>query len=105
MLNNWMLIVLLALSTYISRIIGLEIMAGREMSPPWRLYFNYVPVGIISALMVKQILVPIDGQLAVSFPVLMGCLFTAITIKLTRRFLPSVMFGAMIGWLTRYFIS
>lgn len=105
MLEHWILIGLLAVSTYISRIIGIEIMAGREMSATLRLYFNYVPVGIISALIIKQILVPTDGQLAISFPVLIGCLATAITIRIVKIFLPSVMTGAIIGWLTRYLIS
>lgn len=105
MLNHWTLIGLLAVSTYISRIIGIEIMAGREMNATLRLYFNYVPVGIISALIIKQILVPTDGQLAISFPVLIGCLATAIIIKIIKMFLPSVMIGAIIGWLARYLIS
>lgn len=39
MLNNWILIGLLSVSTYISRIIGVEIMAGRKMSSTLRLYF------------------------------------------------------------------
>jgi branched-subunit amino acid transport protein len=102
MLKNWILIGLLSFFTYLSRIIGIEIMAGREMSPTLRLYFNYVPVGIISALIVKQILVPANGHLAISFPVLIGCLSTAITIKIIKMFLPSVVIGAMIGLLVRY---
>jgi branched-subunit amino acid transport protein len=105
MLNHWILIGLLAVSTYISRIIGIEIMAGREMNATLRLYFNYVPVGIMSALIIKQILVPADGQLAISFPVLIGCLSTAIIIKIIKMFLPSVVIGAIIGWLARYLIS
>lgn len=104
MLNNWLLIGLLSLFTYISRIIGIEIMAGREMSSTLRLYFNYVPVGIISALIIKQILVPVNGQLAISLPVLIGCLSTAITIKIIKMFLPSVVIGAIIGLLVRYFL-
>ncbi|NGQ94204.1 AzlD domain-containing protein [Brevibacillus sp. SYP-B805] len=102
MLNNWILIGLLAVSTYVSRIIGVEIMAGRKMSPILRLYFQYVPVGIISALIIKQIFIPTDGQLAVSFPVLIGCLSTAITIQIIKMFLPSVVIGVMIGLLARY---
>jgi branched-subunit amino acid transport protein len=78
-------------------------MAGRKMSSTLRLYFNYVPVGIISALIIKQILIPTDGQLNISFPVLIGCLSTAITIKIIKRFLPSVVIGVMIGMLVRYF--
>lgn len=102
MLNHWILIGLLTVSTYTSRIIGLEMMAGREMSPTMRLYFNYVPVAIIAALVIKQILVPTDGQLGVSVPVLIGCLATAITYKIINRFLFSVVIGLVIGLLVRY---
>ncbi|WP_408006881.1 AzlD domain-containing protein [Pseudalkalibacillus sp. A8] len=102
MFNHWILIALLSISTYMTRIIGVELMSGREMSPTLRLYFNYVPVGIISALIIKQILVPVDGQLVISFSVLIACLFTAITMKFIKMFLPAVVLGAMIGLLTRY---
>jgi branched-subunit amino acid transport protein len=105
MLNHWILIGLLSVSTYISRIIGVEIMAGREMSPTLRLYFNYVPVGVISALIIKQILVPIDGGLVISLPILIACLSTAIAVKKIKKFLPSVVFGAIIGVLTRCFFT
>ncbi|MEA1961022.1 MAG: AzlD domain-containing protein [Bacillota bacterium] len=104
MLDHWILIGLLAVSTYISRIFGVEIMAEREMSPTLRLYFSYVPVAIMSALVVKQILVPTDGQLVISLPVLIGCLATAIAIKKLNAFLPSVVIGVIIGLLARYLI-
>ncbi len=102
MFNHWILIGLLAVSTYVTRIIGVVVMSGREMSPALRLYFNYVPVGIISALIVKQILIPVEGQLVLSFPILIGCLFTAIAMKFMRLFLPAVVLGVIIGLLTRY---
>lgn len=106
MLNHWILIGLLSISTYLSRIIGVEIMAGRQMSPTLSIYFSYVPVGIISALIIKQILIPTDGgQLDISFSVLIGCLSTAIIIRKTKMFLLSVVMGAMIGLLARYFLS
>lgn len=104
MISHWILIGLLSISTYISRILGLEIMAKREMSPALRLYFNYVPVAIISALIVKQILVPTSGQIVISIPVLIGCFFTAIIIKKTNLFLPSILCGGAIGLLTRYLL-
>lgn len=104
MLNHWLLIGLLAVSTYLSRIIGLEIMAVRGMGATLRLYFNYVPVGIITALIIKQILIPVDGQLAISLPVLIGCFFTAMMIKIIKMFLPSVVIRIIIGWVTRYFL-
>ncbi|TCP28841.1 branched-subunit amino acid transport protein [Scopulibacillus darangshiensis] len=103
MFNQWLLIGLLSISTYISRIIGVEVMAEREMSTALRLYFNYVPVAIISALIIKQILVPTGGHLIISLPVLIGCLSTAISIKLIKMFLPAVVIGAIIGLLVRNF--
>lgn len=103
--NHWILIGLLAVFTYISRIIGIKIMAGREMSPTLGLYFNYVPVGIISALIIKQILVPIEGQLVISTPILIGCISTAIAIKIIKMLLPSIIIGGIIGLLARYFLT
>ena len=105
MLSHWILVGLLFILTYISRIIGVEIMAGRKMSPSLRLYFNYVPIAIISALIVKQVLVPIDGQLTISLPVLAGCFCTFLTIKINKRFLPSVIVGIIIGLVVRYFYN
>lgn len=105
MISDWILVGLLSLSTYISRIIGVEIMAGKELKPTLKEYFNYVPVAIISALIVKQILVPADGQLTISLPVFIGCLFTTIAIKITKRFLPPVIIGIIIGLLVRSFLK
>ncbi|MEW9123437.1 MAG: AzlD domain-containing protein [Thermotaleaceae bacterium] len=103
MLNHWILVGLLFIFTYMSRIIGLIIMAGREMGPSLRLYFNYVPIAIISALLVKQVLVPVDGQLTISLPVLTGCFCAYLIIKITKGFLPSVIGGIIIGLVVRYF--
>ncbi|WP_273484930.1 AzlD domain-containing protein [Desulforamulus ruminis] len=105
MLNHWLLIGLLSVSTYLSRILGVEIMAGREMSPSLRLYFNYVPVAIITALIIKQILVPVNGQLVISLPVLIGCLSTAMAIKIVKMFLPSIIIGGMAGLFARYLLG
>lgn len=104
MLNQWLLIGVLAVLTYLSRLIGVEVMAGRKMSPALRLYFNYVPVAIISALIVKQIFIPSGGHLVLSFPVLISCLTAAIAVRLTKLFLPSVIVGILIGILARYFL-
>lgn len=104
MFNIWMLIGLLSLSTFLSRIIGVEIMARREMNPTLRLYFSYVPVAIISALIINQILTTTNGEIAISFPVLIGCLATAMTIKIVKKFIPSVVLGIAVGLLARYFL-
>lgn len=105
MSNNWFLIILLAISTFLSRIIGVELMAGREMNPTLRLYFSYVPIAVISALIMNQILTTTKGQIVISFPVLIGCITTALTNKITNIFLPSVVIGIAIGLLSRYFLG
>ncbi|RST72782.1 AzlD domain-containing protein [Siminovitchia acidinfaciens] len=102
MLNHWILIGLLAVSTFLSRIIGLEFMTGRELSPTLRLYFNYVPVAIMTALIINQILTSTEGQFSISIPVLVGCLAGAIAMKLFKSFLPTVVIGIVAGLLVRY---
>jgi branched-subunit amino acid transport protein len=104
MLNNWLLIAILAVTTYLSRLIGLEVMAGRQVSPTLRLYFSYVPAAIIAALIMSQILHTENGHTTVSIPVLAGCLAAAITIRFSKRFLLSVIVGMVIGLLVRYLI-
>ncbi len=110
MVDKWILIGLVAVGTYLTRIAGVEFVAERKLSPTLRLYFNYLPVGVISALVVKQILNPaggiggVVGPLNISVPVLVGCTVTAVTIKKTESFLPSVVLGALAGLLARYFL-
>ncbi|WKB36573.1 AzlD domain-containing protein [Terrilactibacillus sp. S3-3] len=103
MLNNWLLIGLVSVTTYLSRIAGVQVVAGRKLNAGMRLYFNFVPIAIISALLIKQIFIPVQSHLAVSYPVLIGCLATTITITRFKMFLPSVAIGIFAGWLTRYF--
>ncbi len=101
--NYWILIGLLAVSTFLSRMIGLELMAGKEMNPTLRLYFSYVPIAIMTALIINQMLTTTNGYPSVSLPVLLGCLAAAVTIKLSKMFLPSVIIGIVSGLLIRYF--
>lgn len=102
-MNFWFLVILLAVTTYLTRAIGAEIMVGREMGPTMRMYFNYVPIGIIMAIIIKQIIVPVEGQLVISMPVLIGCLATAFAIKKTRMFLLSIVIGVAVGLVVRSF--
>nr|WP_281243503.1 AzlD domain-containing protein [Evansella caseinilytica] len=91
-------------ATYLSRIIGVEIMAGRERKPALRIYFHYVPIAVISVLIVREILTPGDGQSVISLPVLLGCLATAAATKLLKSFLPAVVIGLVVGLSVRYFL-
>ncbi|MCO7175773.1 AzlD domain-containing protein [Sporolactobacillus kofuensis] len=104
MVNQWILIGVLAVATYVSRVLGLTVMAGRELNPAVRLYFNYVPTAIIVALIVKQIFIPSGGHLVLSLPVLAACLAGALAILLFKKFLPSVVAGVVVGLLVRYFL-
>lgn len=105
MYNQWLLISVLAVTTYLSRITDLLFMAGKKLNPVLRQYFNFVPVAIIVALLVKQTLIPSEGHLILSVPVLIACLTGAIAIKLMKRFLPSVALGMIAGLIWRYFFS
>lgn len=104
MFKQWLLIILLALSTYLSRVLGVEFMAGRKMKPSLRLYFNYVPIAIISALIIGQILPTSNGQMVISIPVLVGSLVTAVTIRVLNMFLPSIIIGMAVGLMVRYLL-
>jgi len=101
-MSFWLLVILLAVTTYLTRAIGAEIMVGREMSATMRLYFNYVPIGIITAIIIKQVIAPVEGELIISIPVLAGCLTTALAIKKTRMFLLSIVVGVVVGLAVRY---
>ncbi|CAM3119281.1 AzlD domain-containing protein [Sporolactobacillus spathodeae] len=104
MLKNWLLIGILAVSTYFSRLAGLEFMANRKTGPMLALYFTYVPVAIIAALLVKQIFVPVHGELTISFPILIGCLFAGLSMHFLKRFLPSIIIGMVLGLAARYLL-
>ena len=79
-------------------------MAGRKMNPTLRLYFNYVPVAIMSALIINQALTISNGHIGISLSALVACVVTAITIKILKKFLPSVGIGIISGLLARYFL-
>ncbi|MFT8363987.1 MAG: AzlD domain-containing protein [Sporolactobacillus sp.] len=104
MLKNWLLIAALAISTYLSRLAGLEFMANRKMGPMLRLYFTYVPAAIIAALLIKQIFIPDHGTLTLSPPVLIGCLFAALSMRFLKWFLPSILIGMAVGLAARYLL-
>ncbi|MCI1858932.1 MAG: AzlD domain-containing protein [Sporolactobacillus sp.] len=104
MLEQWLLIGILAAVTYASRIAGVSLMGERRLTPAVRLYFQYVPTAIIVALIVKQIAIPSGARLTFSLPVFTGCLAAALVIKILHRFLPAVGAGIAAGLLIRYFL-
>ncbi|WP_054707715.1 AzlD domain-containing protein [Bacillus sp. JCM 19041] len=98
---NWMLIAALAIGTYASRVIGVEVMANKEMGTSAKAYFSFVPLGIISALVVKQLIVQGDSGLTISWPMVFACLVTAVAIKLNKSFLLAVISGMAAGIVVR----
>ncbi|QTM99100.1 AzlD domain-containing protein [Sediminibacillus dalangtanensis] len=101
MFHDWILIGLLAVSTYFSRIIGTAFMAGRELGPALRRYFDFLPIAIITSLILKQMIIPVNNQLTLSIPVLIGSLVTAVILRISSRFLPSLLTGMLAGILIR----
>ena len=104
-MNDWILVLSMAVCTYLSRLAGVEFMAGRVLSPRLRLYFGYVPVAILSALLVDQILTPSGGHVAVSVPVLASCLAAFAARKFVKSFLPCIFIGIAVGLLVRIFFA
>lgn len=102
MTEQWLLIVLLALVVFAIRIIGLEWLGKMEFPPMLKDFFYYVPIGIIAALLVKQVLVSGESTaLTVSIPVLTTCLVTGVSFYLSNRFLLSVFLGVLLGLAVR----
>lgn len=103
-MNNWILIIVLALMTYSSRVMGLELMSGRNIRPSFRLYLNYVPIAIISALVIKEIFTVENGRLTFSPVVFFACLLAALIMKKSSNLLLSILSGILFGVGLRFFL-
>lgn len=105
MSEQWILIIVLCIVTFLSRLIGVEMMAGRAMNPTLRLYFKYVPIAIMAALIVDQMFSNNNGATTISLPVLGGCIAATSMILWKRSFLLTVMVGVVIGLSIRYLLN
>ncbi|WDF50730.1 AzlD domain-containing protein [Paenibacillus sp. KACC 21273] len=105
MSEQWILILVLCIVTFLSRLIGVEMMAGRILHPTLRLYFNYVPIAMMVALIVDQIITTDQGSTSISLPIIAGAIATTLMIKVTRSFLPTVIIGVLVGLGIRYLLS
>ncbi|GAF15781.1 hypothetical protein JCM19046_180 [Bacillus sp. JCM 19046] len=100
--EQWLLIGLLAIVVFGIRVIGLEWLGKRTFPPLLKRFFYYVPIGIMTALLVKHVLVSPDStSLALSLPVLITCLGTGLSYFWTKRFLLSVVIGVVLGLAVR----
>ncbi|WP_066371947.1 AzlD domain-containing protein [Neobacillus fumarioli] len=104
MWNNWLLIIILAILTYISRIAGIEALIGRQVNSRVQMYLNYVPAGAISALVASQLFYIKNGKISLSFPVIVAGIIVAICMKIFKSFLLSVIIGVIAGSLITHFI-
>ncbi|GMA50961.1 hypothetical protein GCM10025857_23180 [Alicyclobacillus contaminans] len=104
MWNNWVLILSLALVTYVSRLLGIEALIGRQVNSRVEMYFHFVPAGVISALVVSQLFVTNKGQLSLSIPVLVGGCVVAVCMKITKSFLLAIILGVVVGALVNQLI-
>ncbi|MDN4619071.1 AzlD domain-containing protein [Paenibacillus sp. PsM32] len=105
MSEQWILILVLCIVTFLSRLIGVEMMAGRILHPTLRLYFNYVPIAMMVALIVDQIVITDQGSTSISLPIIGGAVAATLMIKVTRSFLPTVIIGVLVGLGIRYLLS
>lgn len=80
-------------------------MAGRILHPTLRLYFNYVPIAMMVALIVDQIVRTDQGSTSISLPIVGGSIAATLMIKVTRSFLPTVIIGVLVGLGIRYLLS
>lgn len=105
MTNIVILILILFALTYSSRLLGLELFSAVTLSPLTKRYFNYVPVAIMVALLMKQ-LIHYDGKTSsLSLPVLVGGLVCTVVMKFKENFLLAMLLGMAAGLLIRYLIQ
>lgn len=103
MIQQWLLIIGLAISTYISRLIGLEAMTRIKASPLVELYFRYIPASMITALIVVQMMSPENGHTYISIPVLIASIVGMLTMLRSKSLLLSLITGILSGMGVRYF--
>lgn len=96
MFDQWLLIVLMGALVFSIRYIGLEWLGRVTLSPFAKLYFQYVPIAILTTFLAQQVLNP-SSTAILSVPTLLVCLSTGIVYFFTNHFLLSVIIGVICG--------
>ncbi|RQW22877.1 AzlD domain-containing protein [Bacillus sp. C1-1] len=96
MFDQWLLIVLMGVLVFSIRYIGLEWLGRVTLSPFAKLYFQYVPIAILTTFLAQQVLNP-SSTAILSVPTLLVCLSTGIVYFFTNHFLLSVIIGVICG--------
>lgn len=102
--NVMLLILMLFILTYGSRLIGLVIFTSVTLSPNTKRYFSYIPVSIMVALLMQQLVVYDGKAFSFSLPVLVGGFICASFMKLKENFMLAMVLGMASGLLVRYLI-
>ena len=101
------LVVLMAVVTYIPRVIPVLVLSRRKLPEPVERWLSYVPVAVLAALLTPVLIAPegtVDLAVTtnpafwVSIPVLVIALFT-------RNLFATVFFGMIMIALLRYFLT
>ncbi|MFB4212354.1 AzlD domain-containing protein [Shouchella sp. JSM 1781072] len=104
MTDQWLLIGLLAIIVFSIRFIGLNLLGNIKLNRTAELYFQYVPVAILTTLLMKQVLtIEKTSSTLISYPTLLVCLCTGLIFYFSKRFFLSVVIGVLAGVLTRTF--
>ncbi len=102
-----LLVVLMAVVTYMPRVIPVLVLSRRKLPEPVERWLSYVPVAVLAALLTPVLIAPegtVDLAVTtnpafwVSIPVLVIALFT-------RNLFATVFFGMIMIALLRYFLT
>ena len=99
-----LLIITLAIITYLSRLIGLEVMTKIHVTPAIKTYLQFVPISIITALVVIQIMTPEGGLTYVSIPITIAAISSGVTMFFSKSLPFALIIGMVCGIVTRLLI-
>ncbi len=106
-MSVWLLIVILAVITYLSRVVAIESLVDKHLHPVFERYLRLIGPAVLSSLLVSQLITtgPQAFHVALSLPVTMGVVMTILTSRKTGNFLLSVIVGVICGLIMRTIIS
>jgi len=104
--DSLLLILGMVAATYSSRYLPFALLEGREMPLLMRRFLRFVPVSVLTALIVLMTVTPrgtIDLRLTNAY--LWGGAASAIVAWRTRRLLPTIALGMVFFWLWRFLLG
>lgn len=93
-------------ATYSSRVLPFALLEGREVPPLLRRFLRFVPVSVLTALIVIMTVTPEGAiDLRPTNAYLWGGVASAIVAWRTRRLLPTIALGMAFFWLWRALVG